>query len=117
MSSGHRRVVRQTTVGVKLDPDTEVLPLIGAKEGIGHAAFCFLDPGDIALVPDPAYPVYGVGTMFAGAESHIMPLYERNGWLPELDAIPADVARAAKVMWLNDYPIHCHHCHRHGGRL
>ena len=89
--------------GVKLDPDKEVLPLIGAKEGIGHAAFCFLDPGDIALVPDPAYPVYGVGTMFAGAESHIMPLYERNGWLPELDAIPSDVARAAKVMWLN-YP-------------
>ena len=88
---------------VKLDPDKEVLPLIGAKEGIGHASFCFLDPGDIALVPDPAYPVYGVGTMFAGAESHIMPLYERNGWLPELDAIPSDVARAAKVMWLN-YP-------------
>ena len=48
--------------GVKLDPDKEVLPLIGAKEGIGHAAFCFLDPGDIALIPDPAYPVYGVGT-------------------------------------------------------
>mgnify|MGYP003324038165 FL=1 len=89
--------------GVKLDPDKEVLPLIGAKEGIGHAAFCFLDPGDIALIPDPAYPVYGVGTMFAGAESHIMPLYESNGWLPELDAIPSDVARAAKLMWLN-YP-------------
>ena len=89
--------------GVKLDPDTEVLPLIGAKEGIGHAAFCFLDPGDIALIPDPAYPVYGDGTMFAGAESYIMPLYERNGWLPELDAIPADAAQAAKVMWLN-YP-------------
>lgn len=89
--------------GVKLDPDKEVLPLIGAKEGIGHAAFCFLDPGDLALVPDPAYPVYGVGTMFAGAESHVMPLYQRNGWLPELDAIPADVAKAAKVMWLN-YP-------------
>ena len=89
--------------GVKLDPDTEVLPLIGAKEGIGHAAFCFLDPGDLALVPDPAYPVYGVGTMFAGAESYIMPLRESNGWLPELDAIPPDVARAAKVMWLN-YP-------------
>ena len=89
--------------GVILDPDKEVLPLIGAKEGIGHAALCFLDPGDIALIPDPAYPVYGVGTMFAGAESHIMPLYERNGWLPELDAIPADVARAAKLMWLN-YP-------------
>jgi LL-diaminopimelate aminotransferase len=89
--------------GVKLDPDKEVLPLIGAKEGIGHAAFCFLDPGDIALIPDPAYPVYGVGTMFAGAESHVMPLHQRNGWLPELDAIPTDVARAAKLMWLN-YP-------------
>ena len=89
--------------GVKLDSDKEVLPLIGAKEGIGHAAFCFLDPGDLALVPDPAYPVYGVGTMFAGAESHIMPLREANGWLPELDAIPTDLARSAKVMWLN-YP-------------
>jgi len=88
---------------VQLDPDTEVLPLIGAKEGIGHVALCFLDPGDLALVPDPAYPVYGVGTMFAGAESHIMPLYEKNGWLPELDAIPDEVARSAKVMWLN-YP-------------
>ena len=89
--------------GVQLDPDKEVLPLIGAKEGIGHAAFCFLDPGDVALIPDPAYPVYGVGTMFAGAESHIMPLYERNGWLPELNAIPGPVADAAKLMWLN-YP-------------
>ena len=88
---------------VQLDPDKEVLPLIGAKEGIGHAALCFLDPGDLALVPDPAYPVYGVGTMFAGAESYVMPLYERNGWLPELDAIPSDVARNAKIMWLN-YP-------------
>ena len=92
-----------TRFSVKLDPDTEVLPLIGAKEGIGHAAFCFLDPGDIALIPDPAYPVYGVGTMFAGAEGYVMPLYEKNGWLPELDAIPSDVARAAKLMWLN-YP-------------
>ncbi|MCE2466357.1 MAG: LL-diaminopimelate aminotransferase [Dehalococcoidia bacterium] len=89
--------------GVELDPDKEVLPLIGAKEGIGHAAFCYLDPGDIALVPDPAYPVYGVGTMFAGAESYKMPLTEENGWLPDLDAIPAEVADRAKVMWLN-YP-------------
>ncbi len=86
-----------------LNPDTEVLPLIGAKEGIGHVAFCFLDPGDIALVPDPAYPVYSVGTMFAGAESYTMPLVEKNGWLPDLDAIPHEVARDAKVMWLN-YP-------------
>ena len=89
--------------GVKLDPDKEVLPLIGAKEGIGHVALCFLDPGDIALVPDPAYPVYGVGTMFAGGESHWMPLLEENGWLPDLDAIPPEVARSARVMWLN-YP-------------
>ena len=89
--------------GVKLDPDKEVLPLIGAKEGIGHVAFCFLDPGDIALMPDPAYPVYNVGTMFAGADSHFMPLREENGWLPDLKAIPRDVARKAKVMWLN-YP-------------
>ena len=86
-----------------LDPNTEVLPLIGAKEGIGHVAFCFLDPGDIALVPDPAYPVYSVGTMFAGAESYTMPLVEENGWLPDLDVIPPEVARDAKVMWLN-YP-------------
>ena len=101
-----RRAIAQWYEGrfaVRLDPDSEVLPLIGAKEGIGHAAFCFLDPGDVALVPDPAYPVYGVGTMFAGAESHVMPLREENGWLPELDAIPPDVARAAKVLWLN-YP-------------
>ena len=88
---------------VKLDPDTEVLPLIGAKEGIGHAAFCFVDPGDVALVPDPAYPVYAVGTMFAGGESYRMPLLEENGWLPDLDAIPEDVARDARVMWIN-YP-------------
>ena len=93
----------QQRFDVKLDPDTEVLPLIGAKEGIGHVAFCFLDPGDLALIPDPAYPVYDVGTMFAGAESHIMPLREENGWLPELDSIPSDVAQAAKLMWLN-YP-------------
>ena len=86
-----------------LDPGTEVLPLIGAKEGIGHVAFCFLDPGDVALVPDPGYPVYAAGTLFAGAESYYMPLLEENGWLPDLDAIPSDVARNAKVLWLN-YP-------------
>ena len=86
-----------------LDPGTEVLPLIGAKEGIGHVAFCFLDPGDVALVPDPGYPVYAAGTLFAGAESYYMPLLEENGWLPDLDAIPSDVSRNAKVLWLN-YP-------------
>ena len=89
--------------GIVLDSDKEVLPLIGAKEGIGHMALCFLDPGDVALVPDPGYPVYSVGTMFAGGESYFMPLLEENGWLPDLDAIPEQIAQKAKVMWLN-YP-------------
>lgn len=90
----------QGRFGVSLDPDKEVVPLIGAKEGIGHMALCFLDPGDIALVPDPGYPVYSVGTMFAGGECHFMPLLEENGFLPDLHAIPEDVVRRAKVMWL-----------------
>lgn len=89
--------------GVKLNPDTEVLPLIGAKEGIGHAALCFIDPGDIALVPDPGYPVYSVGTLFAGGTCHWLPLTEENNWLPDLDSVPSDVAQKAKVLWLN-YP-------------
>ena len=82
--------------GVQL-ADKEVVPLIGAKEGIGHMALCVIDPGDIALVPDPAYPVYAVGTMFAGGESHLMPLSEDRGWLPDLTAIPDAVAEKAKV--------------------
>ena len=93
----------QRRFGISLDPDSEVISLIGAKEGIGHAALCFIETGDIALVPDPGYPVYSVGTWFAGGECHWMPLKEENGWLPDLDAIPEDVARQAKVMWLN-YP-------------
>jgi LL-diaminopimelate aminotransferase len=89
--------------GVILDPDREVLPLIGTKEGIGHIALCFIDPGDIALVPDPAYPVYSIGTMFAGGSSHYMPLTEDNDFLPDLDRIPEDIARKAKILWIN-YP-------------
>jgi len=88
---------------VVLDSDKEILPLIGAKEGIGHASFCFINPGDIALVPDPGYPVYSVGTWFAGGECHWMPLKEKNAWLPDLDSIPSDVLKKSKVMWLN-YP-------------
>ena len=83
--------------------DKEIVPLIGAKEGIGHMALCVIDPGDVALIPDPAYPVYAVGTMFAGGTSHLMPLSEERGWLPDLSAIPEDVARKAKIMWIN-YP-------------
>ena len=89
--------------GVELDPEKEVISLIGAKEGIGHVAFCFLDAGDVALVPDPGYPVYAMGTLFAGGESYMLPLTEQNDWLPDLDSIPDDVARKAKLLWLN-YP-------------
>ena len=81
----------------------QVVPLIGAKEGIGHMALCLTDPGDVALIPDPAYPVYAAGTMFAGGTAHLMPLREERGWLPDLSAIPADVAERAKVIWIN-YP-------------
>lgn len=89
--------------GVTLDPDKEVVPLIGSKEGIAHVALCLVDPGDVALVPDPAYPVYAVGTMFAGGEVYPLPLREGRGFLPDLDAVPADVARRARVLWIN-YP-------------
>ena len=89
--------------GVALDPDREVLPLIGSKEGIGHIAFCFIDPGDIALVPDPAYPVFSIGTILAGGEPYFMPLTEANNFLPELEQIPPEVAQQAKLLWLN-YP-------------
>jgi LL-diaminopimelate aminotransferase len=86
---------------VTLDPGSEVLTLIGSKEGIGHVPLAFVDPGDVVLVPSPGYPVYPVGTSFAGGVSHIMPLTQRNGFLPDLDAIPEDVATKAKLMWLN----------------
>lgn len=89
--------------GVTLDPKREVLPVIGAKEGIGHIALCFIDPGDVALVPDPGYPVYSVGTMFAGGEPYFLPLGEEDGFLPNLEAVPAEVLRKAKLLWLN-YP-------------
>ena len=93
----------QRRFGISVHPHKETLPLIGAKEGIGHAALCFIEQGDIALVPDPGYPVYSVGTWFAGGECHWMPLLEENGWMPDLDAIPDDVADKARVIWLN-YP-------------
>ena len=93
----------QSRFGVELDPKTEVLTTIGSKDGIAHVPWAFIDPGEIALVPEPGYPVYNIGTLFAGGQSHFMPLRESNGWLPDLKAIPADIARRAKLMWLN-YP-------------
>jgi LL-diaminopimelate aminotransferase len=89
--------------GLRFNPDKEVLPLIGSKEGIANIAYCLIDPGDVALVPDPGYPVYSIATMFAGGEPYYLPLREEDGFLPDLGAIPADVARRAKVLWLN-YP-------------
>jgi LL-diaminopimelate aminotransferase len=88
---------------VALDADKEVLPCIGSKEGIANIAYCLIDPGDIALIPDPGYPVYRAGTIFAGGEPYYMPLKEENGYLPDFSAIPADVLARAKVLWLN-YP-------------
>lgn len=89
--------------GVQLSPDREVAPLIGSKEGIANVAFAFVDPGEVVLVPDPGYPTYSLGTVLAGGVPVRMPLQEANGFLPDLDTIPEDVARAAKIMWLN-YP-------------
>ena len=86
---------------VSLDPASEVLALIGSKEGIGHVPLAFVDPGDVVLVPSPGYPVYPVGTSFAGGTSHTMPLRKQNGFLPDLNAIPTDVARRTKLMWIN----------------
>jgi len=88
---------------VELDPAEEVLPLIGSKEGIGHMALCFIDPGDLALIPDPGYPPYSLGTILAGGEPYFMPLTEENDFLPDFEAIPDSIADRAKLMWLN-YP-------------
>ncbi|KKL68973.1 hypothetical protein LCGC14_2119650, partial [marine sediment metagenome] len=89
--------------GIKLDPATEVCSLIGSKEAVGHLPMAYINPGDVVLVPTPGYPVYEIGTMFAGGKCHFMPLTEDNAYLPDLDAIPQDVLKRAKLMWLN-YP-------------
>ncbi len=89
--------------GVTVDPKSEALLLIGSKEGLAHFAWAMTDPGDIALVPDPGYTVYKVNTLLAGGEPVAMPLLEENGFLPDLTAIPSDVAKRAKVIYLN-YP-------------
>jgi len=88
---------------VDLDPDSEVVSLIGSKEGIAHLPLAFINPGDVSLVPSPAYPVYHIATLFAGGESYFMPLLSENKFLPDLNAIPGDVADRAKLMFIN-YP-------------
>ncbi len=88
---------------VTLDPNREVLSLLGTKEGIGHLPFAVVNPGDVVLIPEPGYPVYTSGTIFAGGTCHVMALRSDRQWLPDLDAVPSDVRRAAKLMFLN-YP-------------
>ncbi|OGW24074.1 MAG: LL-diaminopimelate aminotransferase, partial [Nitrospirae bacterium GWC2_42_7] len=88
---------------VNLDPKTEVLSLIGSKEGIGHVPLAFIDPGDVVLVPSPGYPVYPVSVLFAGGESYMMPLLEKNGFLPDLTSIPQQILKKAKMIFIN-YP-------------
>jgi LL-diaminopimelate aminotransferase len=85
--------------GVELDPGTEVMALIGSKEGIGHIAFAYLDPGDEALIPDPGYPVYGVSTRLAGGTPVPLPMSAERGFLPDLST--ATVSKRTKVLWLN----------------
>ena len=89
--------------GLELDPNTEILPLIGSKEGIAHFPLAALNPGDISLVPDPCYPVYRSSSLFAGADIYTMPLEPALGFRPHLDAIPSDVLTRARLMFLN-YP-------------
>ncbi len=89
--------------GVTLDPATEILPTLGSKDGISHVPLALVDPGDVVLAPDPGYTVYVTGAVMAGADPYVMPLTAENHWLPDLDAIPPDVAERARMMWLN-YP-------------
>lgn len=89
--------------GVRLDPETEVVSLIGSKEGIAHIPLAFVDPGDLVIVPDPGYPVYQAGTVFAGGVPYWLPLREERGFLPDLKEIPAEIGKKAKMIFLN-YP-------------
>lgn len=93
----------QKRFGVKLDSEKEVVSLIGSKEGIANMATAFVDPGDLVLVASPCYPVYYIGTSFCGGKNYFLPLVKKNHFLPDLAAVPAEVARKAKMMWIN-YP-------------
>ena len=88
---------------IKLDPATEVLALIGSKEGIAHIPLAFVNPGDYVLVPSPGYPVYRVSTLFAGGTPYFLPLFKENGFLPKLSEIPREVAEKSKILFIN-YP-------------
>src|SRR5437763_205616 len=89
--------------GVRLVPERDILPLLGSKEGLVYAATAVLNPGDVALIPDPYYTVYVTGSTTVGAQPYLLPLLEQNGYLPDLDSIPQDVLARSRLLWLN-YP-------------
>ena len=93
----------ETRFGVKLDPEREVVSLIGSKEGIANMAVAFVEPGELVLSTDPGYPVYQIGTSFSGGRSYSLPLVRENRFLPDLDAIPPEIVRQSKMLWIN-YP-------------
>ena len=93
----------QRRFGVTLDPETQVVPLLGSKEGIVNLSLAYLDHGDTALVPDVGYPSYTMGARLAGADFHYLPVDAAGGYLPDLDAVPADALSNAKLLWIN-YP-------------
>ncbi|MBM3472218.1 MAG: aminotransferase class I/II-fold pyridoxal phosphate-dependent enzyme [Armatimonadetes bacterium] len=93
----------QRRFGVEVDPPKQIQSTIGCKEALVHIEWAYIDPGDIVLVPDPAYSVYKVQATFCGGAAYPMPLRETNGFLPDLGAIPPSIAKRAKLLWLN-YP-------------
>ncbi len=93
----------QRCYDVKLNPDNEALPLIGSKEGLAHLALAYVDPGDVILVPSPAYPAHFRGPLIAGGDIYPLHLKEEQNWLIDLNAIPEDIAQRAKIIYFN-YP-------------
>ncbi len=93
----------ESRFNVRLDPGTEVVSLIGSKEGLAHLPLAFVNPGDVALVPTPAYPVYNTATLFAGGEPVFVPLWKENGFLPDLESISKETAARARILFIN-YP-------------
>lgn len=93
----------QRRFGVEIDPEREFFPLLGAKEGLAHICLALLDPGDLALVPDPGYPVYAAGSVIAGAQVRYLTLRPENDFLPDLDEVTEEEARRAKVLFIS-YP-------------
>ena len=85
---------------IKVDPDTEVVVTLGNKEAMAHLTLAYIEPGDVVLVPDPAYPVYETWDRFCGGDVYRVPLRAENGFLPDLDAIPRNIAARAKLFWV-----------------